>query len=633
MVFELVAVVVGIIVLVSQSRRISKLEEIIQGKVTPAATPATSAQPQPISVEAIASRANSIPTSAPVQASVAAPVSKATKEEASGRLLGKIGIAAVLIGVAFFLKYAFDSNWIGPAGRVMIGVVIGFGFVGVGQYLRKNYLKYSDLLIGGGIAILYLSVFAGYSFYDLFSSFTAGVFMFIVTALSFAISIVNATQTLALVGVIGGFATPFLVGSNENAMMQLFGYLTILNVGILAISFFKKWPRLNVAGFIGTAINFGSWFMYFYTQADLAPTLIFVFITFGIFLIASVARTIISGTSAQKIKAEQTDYLLLGANALWIALFGYIMLEPQYSGILGFAAVFLAVVYCVVAYIANKYNSEDVALNIFLPGLAVVFLSIAIPMQFDGAWIAVGWLVEAVALYGIASIINNRGFQVMGVIVYILGIISMLSWISEQYVTEKFVPIFNGSFALLVIATAVAYAIAYMYHRFGSRTVDIQKRGIMVFVVVAQILTLSALSTQITSYHSAQQIVLTKTYNVAMTQNERINTGYNTNGLRNEAYEKYHTETRSIRNQSNTLVSILWALYAAVLTAIGFIRRVAVIRRLGLILFVITGLKVLIDVWSLGQLYRIISFIAFGLITLIASFAYAKYKDRLKDSI
>ena len=77
----------------------------------------------------------------------------------------------------------------------------------------------------------------------------------------------------------------------------------------------------------------------------------------------------------------------------------------------------------------------------------------------------------------------------------------------------------------------------------------------------------------------------------------------------------------------------MWTLYAALLTALGFIRRIVSLRRFGLILFIVTALKVLFDVWNLGQLYRIISCIVFGLIALAASFGYAKYKDRLKDIV
>jgi len=549
-------------------------------------------------------------------------------EESSGRLLGKIGIGAVLVGVAFFLKYAFDNNWVGPSGRVMIGVLLGLAFLVVGQMLRKKYLKYSDLIMGGGSAILYLSFFSAYSFYGLISAPTAGILMLCVTALTLAISIVDATITLSVVGIVGAFVTPFLVGYSENNMLWIFAYLTLINLGVLGISFFKKWPRLNALTFVGNAINFLAWYGSFYDQTALAPTLMFCFISFLIFLVANIARGITAG-----VKANETDYFLLGANALAFAVIGYVLLNPVYPSILGFCSVAIALIYMVVAYLVNKTNYADKALNIFLPGLAVVFLSVAVPLQFSGPWIAVAWFVESIALYGIASVISNRGFQVMGVVVYCLGLLDLFSWIATNRTKEFFVPIFNTAFIVLVLAIIVAYIIAYMYRKFGSIDVDIQKRGIMVFVVIANILTIYALSTQVIYYYDSSLRSLEVSHRLQIDDAQKYSTGYDNSQKIQDLDRTYRSDYESINNKSNTLVSILWTIYAAILIAIGFAKRISSVRRLGLILFFITAVKVVMNVWSLGQLYRIISFIAFGLIALVASFAYAKYKDRLKDVI
>jgi uncharacterized membrane protein len=158
---------------------------------------------------------------------------------------------------------------------------------------------------------------------------------------------------------------------------------------------------------------------------------------------------------------------------------------------------------------------------------------------------------------------------------------------------------------MLAMAAVVAYAIAFTYYRYGSIEEEIQKRGIMAFVVMANIITLYALTSQVTAYYELQQAAA---------------------GQASDAYSQF-------QNWSNTAVSILWALYAAMLTAVGFIRRYAAVRRMGLTLFLITAFKVVVDVWSLGELYRIISFIAFGVLALVASFVYVRYKDRLKDIV
>jgi uncharacterized membrane protein len=558
-------------------------------------------------------------------------VSTKRDEETSGKILGRLGIGAVLLGVAFFLKYAFDNNWIGPTGRVMVGVLFGLAFLVVGQMLRGKYLRYSDLIMGGGSGILYLSFFSAFSFYHLISAPVAGLLMLVVTALTFAISIVNATPTLAYVGIVGAFLTPFLVNAYKfpgiDALM-VFVYLSIINVGVLGISFFKKWPKLNVLSFAGTAINFLAWYGFYYSEKQLAITLTFCFVTFLIFLVANISRSIVAG-----IKSDQADFFLIGANAFALAVMGYILLGPHHDSVLGFASVLVAIIYMIFAFAVNKSNPQDKALNIFLPGLAVTFLSIAVPLQFDGPWVAVAWLIESVALYYIASVISNRGFQVMGVVVYSLGLLDLLAWISGSFRLQNFVPIFNKAFVITMLAVVVAYVIAYMYKKYGSITIEIQKRGMMVFVVIANILTLFALTTQITNYYSWEKTKLYEERQSQSAQNQLYNSGYDDSAIRNRVSDEYYAKSDSLNNQSNTWVSILWTLYAAALTAIGFAKRFSSVRRLGLALFLITAIKVLFDVWSLGELYRIISFIVFGLIALTASFVYVKYKDRLKDVV
>ena len=626
--------------LIKHSSRIKTLESDIallkKGNVQPS-TVSPVAQKVDINVNANTNTVKDMPQSVPVMATVSqtvpptvSPVS--SPEDSSGKILGRIGIVAVLLGVAFFLRYAFANDWIGPAGRVMVGIIAGIGFIGLGQFLRKKYLQYSDLLMGGGIVVLYFSVFSAHSFYNLIDSGTTGVFMFLVTLLSFTISITNSTQTLAMVSVIGAFSTPFLVGSNENAMWSLFGYLTIINLGVLGVSFFRKWPRLNLATFVGTAINFLGWFSAYYTPALLAPTLMFCIITSVIFLVAQVARAIVANT-----KADEADYVLMGAGAFSLAFMGYYLLNPEYHNVLGFASVVVAVVYMVFAFMVNKSNPTDKALNIFLPGLAVVFLSIAVPMQFSGSWIAIAWFVESCFLYFIASTIANRGFQVMGLIVYILGFLDLMTLyfyrMQKLYGETMFTPLFNTTFGIFLVSIISAYIIAYIYYKYGSIDLEIRKRGITAFVIIANILSLWALTDQIITYYSVESNKLVKAYEVKREESSKYSNGYDTSAQSNQDSQNYYASLTRNNNISNTLTSILWTLYAMILTTIGFTARLLSFRRLGLALFIITAFKVLINVWSLGELYRIISFIAFGAIALTASFIYIKYKDRLKEMI
>ena len=89
----------------------------------------------------------------------------------------------------------------------------------------------------------------------------------------------------------------------------------------------------------------------------------------------------------------------------------------------------------------------------------------------------------------------------------------------------------------------------------------------------------------------------------------------------------------SLRSSQNTAITIFWAFYATLLLVIGFMRRIRAIRLFGLAFFFVTAIKVFMDMYSYGEIYRIISFIVFGIIAVSSSFLYAKYKHRIKEII
>jgi uncharacterized membrane protein len=623
-----IALVIWLLVLQNKVNELKKRMDA--GVVVSAKAPVINqAQTQAAALQAAGVNVSTAPQVAAVQKEVKTPEQA---EEASGRLLGRIGIVALIAGVAFFLKYAFDNDWISYTGRVMLGIVIGVALIGLGQWLRKKYLKYSDLLMGGGVAVLYLSVFAAHSLYHLISQPVALVVMFCITFLAFAVSVVNATMTFAMIGVIGGFLTPLIISFGKPDMVALFSYLVVMNIGVFAVSIYKKWIPLNYVAFLVTVINFMTWYGSSYTDGDLVPTLFFLTIIFFIYILVSLIYNIIN-----KTKAAQLDYGLMGANAIVYSGFLYSLLDPQYGDYLGFVFVLLALVYLIVAFLANKLNPEDKGINIFLPGLTVVFLSIAVPLQLDGLWISVAWLVESVVLYLLAAKIANRGFQVMGVIVYILGILGLLveysgidRWYSYGDAVIEFVPVFNKFFAIGVLAIIVSYVITYIYRAYGSITPEIQKRGIAVFLVMSQLLTIGIVSMELHRFYDSKEAVV-QARQTSAEINYQVDTRLQTE--KTEFYDAIERDYTSIRNEKNIVISIFWALYAGILLAVGFIKPSLIARRFGIILFVITAAKIFIDIWNIGPLYRIISSIVFGLIALIGSFAYAKYKDRLNKIV
>ena len=125
--------------------------------------------------------------------------------------LNRIGITAVLIGVSYFLKFAFDNNWIGPAGRVAIGLLAGIAIVVWSEnFRRRGYGIFSYSLKAVGIGVLYLSLYAAFQVYSLVPSGVAFSMMFAVTAATAVMAWTQDAEILAAFALIGGFSTPLL---------------------------------------------------------------------------------------------------------------------------------------------------------------------------------------------------------------------------------------------------------------------------------------------------------------------------------------------------------------------------------------------------------------------------------------
>ncbi|MBI3483272.1 MAG: DUF2339 domain-containing protein [Bacteroidetes bacterium] len=161
-------------------------------------------------------------------------------------LANKIGIGILVVGIGFFVKYAIDQNWINEIGRVFIGILCGGILLGVAHRLRKTFNTFSSVLVGGGIAVLYLTITIAFQEYHIFSQTAAFAIMAVITAFTVFLSLGYNKIELAILAILGGFGSPFMVSTGEGNYVVLFTYMLVLNVGMLALAYFKKWNLVNI---------------------------------------------------------------------------------------------------------------------------------------------------------------------------------------------------------------------------------------------------------------------------------------------------------------------------------------------------------------------------------------------------
>ena len=172
-------------------------------------------------------------------------------------LLNKIGIAILVLGIGYFVKFAIDKEWIGEIGRVAIGVFCGGLLIGIAHKLRNEFRSFSSVLTGGGIVVLYFTIALGFIEYEIFSQTAAFLLMLVITVFGALLSIAYDKVELAVISLLGGLAAPILVSTGNGNYQTLFIYLIVLNGGMLAVSYMKKWKLINLLSLIGSVIMIG----------------------------------------------------------------------------------------------------------------------------------------------------------------------------------------------------------------------------------------------------------------------------------------------------------------------------------------------------------------------------------------
>src|ERR1039458_688109 len=204
--------------------------------------------------------------------------------------LNRVGIIAMLIGFSYFLKFAFENNGIGPAGRSVIGLLAGIGLVIWSERFRaRHYAAFSYSLKAVGIGTLYLSLWGAFQVYHLIPSAAAFLAMVVVTAATVALALSQDAELLASFALIGGFSTPVLLSTGQNHEVILFSYVCLLDIAILAMAVVKPWRRLLWGSFAGTILLYAGWYSDYYSLDQRGLTVFFAALFAAIFAVIPLA--------------------------------------------------------------------------------------------------------------------------------------------------------------------------------------------------------------------------------------------------------------------------------------------------------------------------------------------------------
>lgn len=601
------------------------------------------------------------------------PPSQGLESKIGLNWLNIAGVVTMIFGAAFFFKYAVDNNWVGPTARVALGIVAAMVALFFGDQMWKRGQKvFGQGITGLGLALLYLSFWAAFGVYHLLPQPAAFLLMVLTTAASVVFAMRYESQVIAVVGMVAAYWTPGALSSGGPRPWVLFDFVFLLNVGGLALTRLRRWRALEILSAVATILWYGAWMVLdasgsdrlvgtvfalaFYAQFCfararllwavaqlLAPIalltlwdtpggclpLLLLYVVAGLivaetrrwveapawtltcywgayfFWSGAIKRTdnvelqfaYITGAFAlfflwivwwgvtQKRVLRNTDLLVMAVNAA--AYFGasYYLLNPNYHAYMGIFAAALGGVNLLLAKLV--WNPEATKERDSWPALLAIavtltFLTLAVPIQFAGFRITIAWALEGAALAWISARFQSVRMSIGASVVLILTVFRLFTVDTVYYAGEKF-PLFVNERFLTFAVTAIGLFIAAKF--FAERA------QALVAYVAGHVVTLTALGLEMVSW--VQRSVA--------------------------ANDQFQTITVSI--------SILMALYALMLIALGVATKTSINRLLGLILIGLCVIKLyLSDVWELGYLFKIVAFVGLGVLLLTMSYLYSRFR-------
>ncbi len=340
-------------------------------------------------------------------------------------LANKIGIGILVLGISFFVKYAIDKDWINEIGRVFIGILCGGILLGVAHKLRKTFTGFSSVLVGGGIAVLYLTIAIAFHEYKIFDQTAAFLLMLGITGFAVIFSLGYNRIELAVLSILGGFASPFMVSTGEGNYVVLFTYILILDVGMLVLAYYKKWNLVNVISYVFTILLFGSWLSARFENNNTSMVigaLIFATLFYLVFFAMNIVNNLKERTSF-----KGTEISILLSNTFCYYAAGMLILNGEIAeDFKGLFTAALGVFNFIFAYSLFKSSRVDKNLVFLLIGLVLTFISLAAPVQLEGNYITLFWSAETVLLLWLSQKSGIRLMKLASVIIMALMVISLL---------------------------------------------------------------------------------------------------------------------------------------------------------------------------------------------------------------
>ena len=354
-----------------------------------------------------------------------------------GNVVVRAGIIILFFGVAFLFKYTAERNIV-PIEFRLLGVCLGaIAILIIGWRLRNTRTTYAIILQGGGVGVLYLTIFAALRLYELLPAGIALILLIFLSIFSATLAILQDARALSVIGISGGFLAPVLTSTGGGSHAVLFSYYTLLNAGIFFTAWHKSWRELNLLGFIFTFGIGSAWGVQNYRPEMFLTTEPFLIIFFLYYLTIGV---LFAKNQPLRHKGYIDGTLVFGTPIVCFTL-QTVLIKPYEYGI-ACSALVMGGLYATLAWMIFKKGSEAMRtlIETFL-ATGVIFGTVAIPLALDGRWTSAAWALEGAAIIWVGIRQERWMARIFGLLLQLFAGLAFFSALKEP---AAGVAVFNG---------------------------------------------------------------------------------------------------------------------------------------------------------------------------------------------
>jgi hypothetical protein len=374
----------------------------------------------------------------------------------------KVGAFLILLGFGWFVSYAFMNNWIGPVGRIALGIAAGVLLLAFGYFRMGTSLNQGGVLLGLGTATTLLTVFAAREIYDFFTPTLAVVFMSLVVVFTAYSSLVSKSRAIAFMSLVAGAIAPLLAAGESN-FLGLFSYLFLLSAGTLWVVRLTAWRALTFTSLLFVALYSLPFIATGLGRIDRGEALLVAAAFAALYFVTGLLGTL------KDRMVERSDLFVVALNGFLLLGWIHSFVPETYQSL---AAVLAAVVFSVAATLV--YRATGIASPVYLyAGNAAVFLVVATAYELSGSAFVTALALE-VGLVIAGSYFVTRKAQVADSLgwLMVLPVLFSLGSMGAYARVRMNSPVFTEEFFALLTVAIVAGAIGYLYRISRAESVN-----------------------------------------------------------------------------------------------------------------------------------------------------------------